>query len=288
MASWEEIVAELQGRLEVVDQTENSIALAFSWDDGRRQQVNLQKITFAKEEIALLTSPIVPYSRESADFLMLNYAMALTRSDDGNLSIIHAIHFSHMPLEVCFAAVQAVAETADEIEKTVTDGFDAAIGAASSNSDNQEHIEETSEVFGAGQYVVGTDLTPGVYRFAGYVARLDSSLNIITNESVRSGLGLTLVSEHDAYFEVSGEAVKLEHYPSYDVLENSPRGGIYLVGVDIPAGRYRIHGEGSSAYYATYDRKMTRLSSDLNRGSLILNLQPGAYAVEFRGRLETL
>jgi len=288
MATWEEITSELQARLEVVAHEAESISVAFTWDDGRRQQVNLQLITFAQEDVVLITSPIVGYSRESADFLLSNIGMALTKSADGALSVVHALHISHMPFDSCYGALAAVAETADEIEKNVTDGFDAAIGAAMGDSSDQEHIDDNSSVLGAGQYIVGSDVAPGVYRFAGYVARLDSDLNIITNDSVRSGLGLTLVSEHDAYFEVSGEAVKLEHYPTYNVLENSPRGGIYLVGTDIPTGKYRIHGEGSSAYYATYDRKMNMLNNDLNSGSLILNLQPGAYAVEYRGRLEAL
>ena len=288
MASWEEIVQEIESRLQVISKSEAGISIGFSWDDGRMQQVNISKVNFIGESLALITSPVVPYSREAADFLLDNYALPIVKTEeDGYLSIIHPLHIDHMPTSVCIQAIISIAESADEIEKSILNGGDGQTGSIA-KEESENATEEISAVIPAGQYVVGTDVAPGLFRFAGYVARLDSEMEIITNESVRSGLGLVRVLEHDNYFEVSGEAVRIEDYPSYDVMGNAPRGGIYLVGVDIMAGRYRIHGEGRSAYYATYDRQMNRTGNDLNKGSLILNLSPSVFALEFTGRIEKM
>jgi len=288
MASWGDLVSDLEVRFQIVDKTDDFISIAFSWDDGRSQQVNIQHINIGEESVALVMSPVVPYSREAADNLFLNYDLSFMRSDrDGYISMTHPIHIDHMPIESCVKTISRISEIADEIEKTVTGGSDAIIGAKLNETDSDES-ESESFVIPSGQYVVGSEIEPGMYRFAGYVARLDREMQIIDNESTRSGLGLIRVNPHDSYFEVSGEAIRLENYPTYPVLENEPRGGIYLVNSDIPPGRYRINGDGSSAYYATYDKQMNRLNSDLNRGSLILTLQASAYAIEFTGRIEKI
>ena len=255
MTSWNDLVTDLENRFQVVEKSEDFLSIAFSWDDGRSQQVNIQHINIGEEKVALVMSPVVPYSREAADHLFLNYDLSFMRSDrDGFISMTHPIHIDHMPIESCVKTISRISEIADEIEKTVTGGSDAGIGAKL-NESNDENEDGDSLVMPSGQYVVGTEIEPGMYRFAGYVARLDKEMQIINNESTRSGLGLIRINPHDSYFE---------------------------------PGRYRINGDGSSAYYATYDRQMNRLNSDLNKGSLILNLQASAYAVEFRGRIEQI
>jgi hypothetical protein len=288
MANWSELQAELDKRFQVLEKSEESISVGFTWDDGRVQRVDVHLINFADEQCALLTSPLVPYTREAADFLLTNIGMALKKTTDGFLSTAHTMHIETMTIASCLSTISAIAESTDELEREVTGGTDAGLHVTSDAHLPEDQVDEDNEVLGAGQYIVGRDVEPGMYRFSGYVARLDQDMNIIKNESVRSGLGLVQVLKHDAYFEVSGEAIRLEGYPSYDVLSQAPRGGIYLVGTDMPAGRYRLHGDGRSAYYATYDRNMQRLNNDLNRGSLIMTIQPSVYAVEFTGRLEQL
>lgn len=289
MTTWDELVSGLGERFEIVSQDTSSISIVFGWDDGRVQRVNIESIEFAGESLALAVSPIIKYSREAADFLLENVGIALRKTEaDGCISVAHPLHIEHMPLEACLRVISSIAEAADEIENSVTGGADAHIYQKAEPGPDQDHLDEESAVIGPGQYVVGTDIEPGLYRYTGYVARLDSEMQIIVNDSVRSGLGLILVSPHDAYLEVSGEAIRLEDYPTYDVLSQAPRGGIYLVGTDIPTGRYRIHGEGRLASYKTFDRNMNRVNVDVNRGSLILNLQPSAFAVEYVGRLEQM
>ena len=288
MASWEEIRSTVEKKFHVLDKNQGSITVGFEWDDGRSQPVIMQLIDFATEEVLLVTSPVVPFSREAADFLLRNVGMPLKNTADGYISIAHSMHILSMEVSSCLLAISAVAETADEIEKNVTDGGDAGLNATISGGATSSDEQQVDGVISSGQYLVGSDVQPGLYRFAGYVSRLDSTMNIITNESTNSGLGLICINQHDTYFEVSGEAVPISAYPVYDVLGNAPRGGMYLVGVDIPAGRYKIHGDGGSAYYATYDRNLNLLNNDFNSGSLILNLSTSAFAMSFTGRLEKL
>lgn len=288
MGSWPDLVNEIESRLQVVSKSEDFISVAYSWDDGRMQQVNISRVDFIGENLALVTSPVVPYSASAAHRILNNFALPITKTEvDGYISISHPLHIDHMSIVACMQAITSIAETADEMEKNLLNGGDAQVGAIA-HGGAQEAEQDESNVIPAGQYVVGSDISPGLYRFAGYVARLDSEMEIITNESVRSGLGLVKILEHDSYVEVSGEAVHIDDFPVYNVLENAPRGGIYLVGTDIAPGRYRLHGDGRSAYYATYDRQMNRLGNDLNKGSLIVNLQPGVYAFEFTGRIEAM
>jgi hypothetical protein len=267
-------------------ESETGISVVNSWDDGRSQITHLDSIEFAGEKVAQLTSPIVPYSNKAAEFLLNNVGVGLRKTPDNFISIIHPIHLEHMDVETCVRVVASVTEVADEIEKSVTNGGDATI--PNPGEQNAIETEEQSNVISAGQWLVGDEIQPGLYRFAGYVARLDAQMGIIGNESVRSGLGLVMVGSHDTYFEVSGEAISVENFPIYDVLGNAPRDGIYIAGTDLPYGKYRIHGEGGNAYYATYDRNMQRLNNDLNRGSLILDLPQSVFAVEFSGRLEQI
>jgi hypothetical protein len=288
MSSWPELVKEIESRLQVLSKSEDQISVSFSWDDGRTQQVMINRIDFIGENLALVTSPVVGYSASAADMVLNNYGIPIVKNDaDGTISISHPLHVDHMPASVCLQAISSLAETADEIEKVLLNGGDAQNGAIAAGGNDAGNTGDDS-VIPSGQYIVGQEVAPGFYRFAGYVARLDSSMSVIDNASARSGLGLINVFEHDNYFEVSGEAIRVEDFPVYDVMENAPRGGIYLVGVDIAPGRYRINGDGSLAYYATYDRQMNLLENDSNRGSAIANIAPSVFAFEFRGRIEAI
>ena len=289
MPVWSELVDELQKRFQVIDQNDVQISVALTWEDGRSQQVNVDLVNFIEESVALVTSPVIPHSRDAAEILLENFSMPIIKTSiNGYLSIAHALHIEHMPLENCIETIAAIAGTADEIEMNLTNGKDAKIGSVEQSQNNNSGDESTPGVIYSGQYVVGKDIAPGVYRFAGYVARLDSEMQIITNSSVHAGLGIVRVMEHDSYFEVNGEAIHVDNYPIYDVLKDNPRGGIYLVNTDLPPGKYRINGDGRSAYYAIYDPNMNLLNNDLNNGSVILSLPASAYAVEFTGRIEKL
>jgi len=144
-------------------------------------------------------------------------------------------------------------------------------------------------VVGAGQWAVGLDVKPGLYRFRGYAARLDRQMAIIQNENAESGLGLLLVRPEDSYLEISGEAIRVEELPNYDPIIEGARDGTYLVNTDLRAGSYRVHADGGgSAYFALLDRNMDLMANNVNAKSLILNLPHDVYAVQIVGRLERL
>lgn len=291
MTTWAELSAAITTNCQVRDGGDEWIQVVYSWDDGRSQLLDAVLAQFAGEPLVILTSPIAPYSSSNIDFLIQNVDVGLRLTSDGQISMVHPLHIAHMTEDECLKAMSVVAEVADEIEKSVTNGGDAHIpvpGEESGSSNSAQEQGTAIPVISSGQWIVGTDIAPGLYRYSGYVARLDAQMGIIDNDNARSGLGLIQVFPHDAYFEVSGEAVRLEDYPIYDVLANAPRDGIYIVGVDIPIGKYRIHGDGSSAFYTLLDRNMQRITNDLNRGSLILDLQRSTFAVGFTGRLERL
>lgn len=291
MTTWLELTTAITESCQVRDGSNEWMQVVYSWDDGRAQILDVALSQFGDEPLAILTSPIGSFSPSNVEFLIQNVDVGLRLTPDGQIAMVHPLHIAHMSSADCLKVMALVAEVTDEIEKTVTGGGDARIpapGESSSSSSNNEPQDASLTVITSGQWIVGRDIEPGLYRYSGYVARLDSQMGIIENDSARSGLGLIKVLPHDAYFEVSGEAVRLEDYVKYDVLANCPRDGIYLVGVDIPVGKYRIHGDGRSAYYQLLDRNMQRITNDLNRGSLVLDLQPSTFAVGFSGRLERL
>lgn len=291
MTTWNELTAAITSNCQVRDAGEGWIQVVYSWDDGRAQLLEVTLSEFGDESLAILTSPIASYSPGNVDFLIQNVDVALRLTPDGQLSMMHPLHIDHMPTSACLKAMALVAEITDEIEKSVTNGGDARIPAPGEEFSNDSTEPQSSSgipVIPSGQWVVGNEVAPGFYRYSGYIARLDAQMGIINNDNARSGLGLVQVLPTDSYLEVSGEAVRLEDYPVYDVLANAPRDGIYLVGVDIPAGKYRLHGDGSSAYYELFDRSMKRITNNLNSGSLILDLQANTFAVGISGRLERL
>ena len=72
MTSWNDLVTDLENRFQVVEKSEDFLSIAFSWDDGRSQQVNIQHINIGEEKVALVMSPVVPYSRESTPLINTN------------------------------------------------------------------------------------------------------------------------------------------------------------------------------------------------------------------------
>lgn len=291
MCTWDELVDAIEDGLSVREAGDSWIQAEYAWVDGRQQVVDVTETQWGGKPIAMLTSPLVPYTEANAALVLQGIGVPLLLTQDGMLSVAHPLHHEDMDVDACLDAMAHLAALTDEIEKVVTGGQDARLplrsqveaqGAATSALDSVD-----SKVIPNGQWVVGTEVAPGYYRFTGYVARLDRQLGIITNESAYSGLGLILVSPHDTYFEVRGEAMRLEDFPVYDVQAQGVREGIYLAGTDLPYGTYRLHGEGSDAYFATYSSSMNLIRNDLNQ-NVILNLDHSVFAVEIRGRLERL
>lgn len=143
-------------------------------------------------------------------------------------------------------------------------------------------------VIGAGTYIVGDEIAPGLYRVSGYFARLDAHHSIIDNGSARSGLELVRIHDSDAYVEVGGEAMNVDLLPSVDPIAAQYRDGTYLVGPDIAPGRYRVSDPGGTAFAFVKNRDLSTSRSEANAGSVIVTLTTADFALEYSGLLERI
>ena len=152
-----------------------------------------------------------------------------------------------------------------------------------------EPTAETLDIIESGTYLVPDEVAPGVYRVLGYWATLDEDMDIIDNDGVyeEGEFTLAVITDAASYVEISGEAVAVSEFPSYAVLEVLPPGGTYLVGADIPPGRYRIS-DSDYAYAARLDETLDIIDNEGNEGSVIITIQPGDFAFQYTGELTPL
>ena len=167
--------------------------------------------------------------------------------------------------------------------EVLTAGEPSAAGATESAP-----VEEPP-VIEAGTWLVPSEIKPGVYRVAGYYARLDSDGEIIDNDGVygENDLTLMVVKKSDDMVEVSGEALAIEFLPRYDPLRNGATSGTYLVGKDIKPGRYRVK-DPDYAYAARLDKDLDIIDNAGNEGNVVITIKPSDYAFEFSGELSRL
>lgn len=143
--------------------------------------------------------------------------------------------------------------------------------------------EPSSQTIESGQWIVGTEVPTGLYRFSGSFASRDASDTIRTISVCYSGLGLAKVLPTDATVQINGQAIRADYYGSYDVLANSPSGGCYLVGIDIPPGRYRLSAPGGLASWSFFDRSMNLLSINNNPEQILVTIDESVFAVAING-----
>lgn len=157
--------------------------------------------------------------------------------------------------------------------------------------DDEYEEEETDAIptIGSGLWVVGQDISPGLYRYAGYFERKDRQGNIINNSTAYEGLGLEKVLATDFAIQISGEAVDIDDYPVYSVLGNMPLGGRYIIGVDIPPGTYRVSSAADSgAYFELLDQNMRLIDNGFSSGGVMANVTNSAFAFGYKGQLQRL
>ena len=161
--------------------------------------------------------------------------------------------------------------------------------SSGSSSGDQDQLEWPSDVIGSGTWVVPGEVQPGYYRVAGYWATMDADMEIIDNDGVYEEDELTLayVPASAAFVEFSGEAVPVEDFPAYPVLEIRPGAGTYLVGADIAPGQYRVS-DGDYAYAARLDEDLEIIDNAGNAGSVIVIVKATDFAVSFSGQIERL
>ena len=160
--------------------------------------------------------------------------------------------------------------------------------AAGTASQPAESDDVGSAILGSGTYLVVDEIDYGVYRVAGYWARLDTDFSIIDNDGVYdNGIGLMVVRQGDTYIEISGEATPLEDLPVASPLALGFTEGTYLVGVDIEPGRYRIS-DPDYAYAARLDSSLSIIDNAGNSGSVTIEIRPSDYAFTLTGAITPL
>jgi hypothetical protein len=115
-----------------------------------------------------------------------------------------------------------------------------------------------------GMYIVPDEVPYGAYRVFGYFARLDANQEIIDNELVDSCPALALVQEGDAYLELGGSAFPVDLARPIDPFTFECSDGVFIVGLDIKPGRYRITPPASSAYFARLDDTLDIIDNNLS------------------------
>lgn len=150
-------------------------------------------------------------------------------------------------------------------------------------------IEDTT--IGSGVWLVGSEVQSGVYRVAGYWARLDADQEIIDNDLVgENGLTLVNILETDAFIDVNGAMIPLDDTRSLDPIAEGFTEGTYLVGYDIEPGQYRIvpENEGDHAYWARLGENRDLIDNDLAEGPLVLTVRESDWAISFTGVISLL
>ena len=141
----------------------------------------------------------------------------------------------------------------------------------------------------SGTYIVGSEIQPGMYRVAGYWARLDASMDIIDNDGVyRDGFGMLNVRDTDAYIEISGAAMPLSATRALDPSVEGFTGGTYLVNWDIQPGRYRVAGTDGMAYYARLDANGEIIDNNISDGDVIVIVAARDWALSITGTITPL
>lgn len=155
--------------------------------------------------------------------------------------------------------------------------------------DYTQIINTTVKGYPQGQYKIGVDIPAGEYvlyphQYNGngyYCISSDANGKNIVDNDFFTGHSIITVYDGD-YLELSGCV-------SYDIhmtprRSPSPSGyiksGVYIGGVDIPAGEYRLtSNEGKNGYYCIYSdsRKNNILSNDNFNGSRYINISNGDY-----------
>ena len=161
----------------------------------------------------------------------------------------------------------------------------------------------------SGVLIVGSEIEPGTYRvnadpddpfsFGVSCKRLDADLETIDFNFGENSV-LCKVVATDYAFEYSGRLELLESaVPEPDSAPAEPvsgvealPGGCYLVGEQIPPGRYRINGDGLRFWF-THDNddctSLTLRSGTADDGEqLLMTLRSSDVSVEFKGQLERI
>jgi len=204
-------------------------------------------------------------------------------------------------LTVGFAAVGATqpdqqpkvetseATTAPATSTTTTPPPPTTARATTTTKPKPTTTTTTIPVIDSGIYIVSQDIQPGAYRVVGYFARLDANMDIIDNDGVYGANEITYVEiqTSDAYFELSGEAISIDDFPTYDPILMGAKRGTYLVGRDIQPGRYRVE-DPVYAYAARLKCNRDIIDNAGNKGNVIIIIRDSDCLFEYSGAISRI
>lgn len=178
--------------------------------------------------------------------------------------------------------------TAPEAVEEVLGEEETVVASSTTTSPTTTTVPLTEPVeTGAGTYVVGTEILPGVYRVSISWARLDDEMDVIDNDLTLSGISIMTVYPTDSFVELTGTAMPLDLVPSLDPIETGFTQGTYLVGPDLVPGRYRITSEpGATAFAARLKSDLTVIDSAQSDDSVEVDLLDDDFALRYTGTLE--
>ncbi|MFG6113737.1 hypothetical protein ACGTN9_01015 [Halobacillus sp. MO56] len=196
------------------------------------------------------------------------------------------------------ASAEEPAEEPVTEEKETAETEGAGETEAEETATEEEVVEEDTEpepvTYSSGMYEVGTEIEPGIYynpdgsvyaeRLAGFSGELD---DIIANANP-NGPYYMEIKESDAAVSFGNGGWRLydgAEKERHDI-KKSFSSGIYLVGVDIEPGKYKLEGDG--IYWARLSGvslEMTDIIANGNPtgGSAIVEVSPNDFAFEVSG-----
>jgi hypothetical protein len=137
-------------------------------------------------------------------------------------------------------------------------------------------------------YLVGTEFAPGAYRVLGYWARLDENQEIIDNDITDDCPSIAVVHDTDAYIEINGAATPIQLDHPLDPVARGCEDGVFLVGLDIQPGQYRVLPRSTGSYWARLDGDLEIIDNDISDGQLIVNVRQGDFALKIDGTLQPI
>ena len=158
--------------------------------------------------------------------------------------------------------------------------------------------EPAGDSYPGGMYLVGKDLEPGEYFLTGesFSAYLYQSPTVTSDQdyvgSTFSNRAYITLKEGQYFELLGGTAVPVKKATPYEPEGNSYPSGMYLVGVDLPAGEYEALATGSNASIAVLEDSSYQPDSILSSQSAsevdTITLEKGQYVVLYEMKLQAL
>ena len=153
-------------------------------------------------------------------------------------------------------------------------------------NDTGARLSPSSSRIGEGVYLVGTDIPAGLYKGTAVgdalgtwqIASDANGSSTIASDPVISGQFYVQVKK-DQYLKLSGVQIVKAAAAAPTKMRSSVGDGVYLVGTDIPAGRYRGEPTDWGSWRTSRDANGTQgvHSANEDRGPFYIHVKKGQY-----------